>query len=632
MDKQIVRVMSAVNILRWCGKPFFCILLFIALTAGIALHSGYTLAYEGSIPVAQRVLDDLAVRGTTEFFIILKEQGDINGAKTIPTKEEKGRFIYDTLRNVAIESQVGLLQWLRSRGVLYKRFWIVNQVMVRGDEGLLSEVLIRDDVARIDANPAVRGITDPEPDPTKPRVSTPGAVEWGVQRVNADEVWNIYGVNGAGIVVAGQDTGVDWDHPALIDHYRGWNGVSADHDYNWHDSIHNSIGNPCGNNSPVPCDDDNHGTHTMGTVVGDDGGTNKIGVAPGAEWIACRNMDEGVGTPATYAECFEWFMAPYPTGGDSLVDGDPSKAPHIINNSWSCPPSEGCNQDTLESIVATTRSAGIMVVVSNGNAGPWCSTTKDPPALYQQSFSVGATDSSDSLASFSSRGPVTYKGDTYIKPNISAPGVNIRSSVRGGGYRSGWSGTSMAAPHVAGVAALLWSAIPGIIGDINLAEVILELTAFPKNYVSCGDPLGVPNNGYGYGIVDALNAIQSAIPRPDIKVNGSDGPISVPPGTPVTVTVSLNPGALTGYPADWWVAAFIPDGTIFWYTLDSGWVASSTPLRAYDGALFNLPPYTVLDGVTGLPAGPYLLGFAVDDSVNGILELKWFDTVDMTVE
>jgi subtilisin family serine protease len=273
-----------------------------------------------------------------------------------------------------------------------------------------------------------------------------------------------------------------------------------------------------------------------------------------------------------------------------------------------------------------------MVVVSNGNAGPWCSTTKDPPALYQQAFSVGATDSSDGLAWFSSRGPVTYKGDTYGKPNISAPGVNIRSSVIGGGYQSGWSGTSMAAPHVAGVAALLWSEIRGIIGDINLAEIIIELTASPKNYTSCGDPLGVPNNGYGYGIVDALNAIQNAIPQPDIKVNGSDGPISVPPGTPVTVTVSLNPGALRGYPADWWVVAIIPDGTIFWYTLDSGWVASSTPLRAHKGALFNLPPYTLLDGVTSLSGGPYLLGFAVDGNVNGILELKWFDTVDMTVE
>jgi subtilisin family serine protease len=631
VEKYILRDRSKVNMIKWYGKPLFYILLFIAITAGITFNSGYTMSNEGLTPVGQHVFDELAIRGDTEFLIVLKDQGDISGVDLIPTKKEKSCFIYDTLRDVAIESQADLLNWLDSRGVKYRRFWIVNQVLVRGDAALLNEILNRNDVDRIDANPAVRGITDPEPDPNIPRVSTPDTVEWGVRQINADDVW-AYGVKGEGIVIAGQDTGVDWDHPALIDHYRGWDGINADHNYNWHDSIHNSTGNPCGNDSPAPCDDGNHGTHTMGTMIGDDGAGNQIGVAPGAKWIACRNMDEDEGTPATYTECFEWFIAPYPIGGDPFMDGDPAKAPHIINNSWSCPPSEGCNQDTLESIVATTRSAGIMVVLSNGNAGPDCSTTNNPPALYQQSFSVGATNSSDDLASFSSRGPVTYNGDTYIKPNISAPGVNIRSSINGGYYQSGWSGTSMAAPHVSGAVALLWSRLPSIIGDIDLTEDILGLTAFPKNYTSCGDPFGIPNNGYGYGILDVLNAIQNAIPQPDIKANGSDGPITISPGIPVNVTVALDPGALKGHLADWWIAAIIPDSTIFWYTLDSVWVKSFTPLRAYDGALFHLSPYTVLDGVTDLPAGSYLLGFAVDDNVNGVLELDWVDIVDMTIE
>ncbi len=148
------------------------------------------------------------------------------------------------------------------------------------------------------------------------------------------------GYTGQGAVIGGQDTGYDWDHPALKNQYRGWNGASADHDYNWHDAIH-VTGSICGANSPEPCDDDDHGTHTMGTMVGDDGLGNQIGMAPGARWIGCRNMNDGVGTPATYTECYEWFIAPYPVGG-TPDQGDPSKAPDVINNSWGCPPSEGC--------------------------------------------------------------------------------------------------------------------------------------------------------------------------------------------------------------------------------------------------------------------------------------------------
>jgi uncharacterized repeat protein (TIGR01451 family) len=395
----------------------------------------------------------------------------------------------------------------------------------------------------------VRLIDDPEPAPGEIRTLAPSGIEWGVQRIHADSVWSTYGAKGEGIVVAGQDTGVQWDHPALIDHYRGWNGTGADHNYNWHDAIHISSGSSCGGSSPFPCDDHNHGTHTMGTMVGDDGAGNQIGVAPEAKWIACRNMDQGVGTPATYTECFEWFMAPYPLGGNPLTDGNPAMAPHIINNSWGCPPSEGCSQDTLDSIVSAVRDAGIMVVVSNGNSGSACSTTDDPPSLYEAAFSVGATSSSDGLASFSSRGPVTYKGRTYRKPDIAAPGVNIRSSVRGGLYESGWSGTSMAAPHVAGAAALLWSAVPALKGNVDLTEDILELRASPKDFTSCGDPAGVPNNGYGYGIVDALNAVQNPSFSSDVALSMTDHPDPVSTGGELTYTLTVEnggPDAATG--------------------------------------------------------------------------------------
>ena len=168
----------------------------------------------------------------------------------------------------------------------------------------------------------------------------------------------------------------------------------------------------------------------MGTIVGDDGATNQIGVAPGARWIGCRIMDQGYGTPATYAECFQFFLDPYPVVGDPFLDGDPGMAPHVINNSWTCPPFEGCSWDTLQSIVENVRAAGILVVATAGNSGYSCSTVADPPAIYEASFTVGATDSSDSIAGFSSRGPVSVDGSQRIKPADPADHAASRKYLR----------------------------------------------------------------------------------------------------------------------------------------------------------------------------------------------------------
>ena len=172
-----------------------------------------------------------------------------------------------------------------------------------------------------------------------------------------------------------------WTHNAIKPHYRGWNGSTADHNYNWHDSIH-SGGGICSPNHMEPCDDNAHGTHTTGTTVGDDGAGNQIGVAPGAKWIGCRNMDQGNGTPATYTECFQFFIAPTDLNGQNP---NPALRPHVMNNSWVCPPSEGCAPDTLQTIVENTEAAGIFVEASAGNAGPNCSTVDDPPAIYDAS-------------------------------------------------------------------------------------------------------------------------------------------------------------------------------------------------------------------------------------------------------
>lgn len=170
----------------------------------------------------------------------------------------------------------------------------------------------------------------------------------------------------------------------------------------------------------------------MGTMVGDDGGTNQIGMAPGARWIGCRNMNEGMGSPASYAECYQWFIAP-----TDLADNnpDPAKAPDVINNSWGCTPGEGCTYpEILRQVVQNVRAAGILTVHSAGNEGPDCSTVGEPAGIYGESFSIGATDADDQIADFSSRGPVTVDGSGRLKPNVTAPGVDIRSSVPGSGY------------------------------------------------------------------------------------------------------------------------------------------------------------------------------------------------------
>ncbi len=494
------------------------------LLAGLALSvwSAPTTALAAPpAKVAPAVWEATDGGGEAEFLVILGEQADLGATSGVcsppaATREARLRCVYDTLREVALRSQASLRAELDGAGVDYRPFYVANMVAVTGDRALLTRLAARPEVARVAANPRIRQpLPDPRPQPQQDdaRLQAPQGIEWNVARVNADDVWAL-GYTGQSIVVAGQDTGYDWDHPALIDQYRGYNGVTATHNYNWHDAVHtNSHGyNPCGADSSEPCDDHGHGTHTMGTIVGDDGGGNQIGVAPGARWIGCRNMDNGYGTPATYAECFEFFLAPYPIGGDPFADGVPSLAPHVINNSWTCPSSEGCEPDTLRTVVENVRAAGIVVVASAGNTGEGCSTVSSPIAIYDAAFSVGASNNSDDIANFSSRGPVTADGSGRLKPDVTAPGVGVRSSFPGGGYGFN-SGTSMAGPHVAGTVALLWSAAPHLIGDVDGTERIIAEAARPRTTAQgCGGdgPGDVPNNVYGWGIVDALAAVQAS--------------------------------------------------------------------------------------------------------------------------
>jgi len=462
--------------------------------------------------IAPGVAAQTALGGSSETLIVFSEQADLSGAANLPTKREKGYYVYNALRAVAERTQAPVRKMLQERGIPYQSFYGVNMIKVTASRDLLYELAAHDEVMRVEGNPRVRSsipvlnLTIPTgPNLSNPGLATPvtGNIEWNVARVNAPQVW-ARGFHGEGMVVANADTGVQWDHIALKSHYRGWNGTTVNHSYSWHDAT--------SQRSLVPIDPQFHGTFTMSEMVGDDGLGNQIGVAPGAKWIACRNMDNhGVGSPAQYIECFQFLMAPYPMGHPELAN--PAMAPDVINNSWDCPASEGCSLTTLQGIENAVAASGIFQSMAAGNSGPNCSTVSNTPAIYSSGVGVGATDSYNSIARFSSRGPITVDGSNRLKPELVAPGSNIRGAIPYlNMYQGYWSGTSMASPHVADGVALLWQARPSFNGQIAATTKQLTKTAFPLTSTqSCGQFAGkaVPNAVFGYGLLDILKAVQT---------------------------------------------------------------------------------------------------------------------------
>jgi serine protease AprX len=497
--------------------------------------------------IAPQVLADTAADKSTAVVIFLADQADVSAAYAMKDQDARGWYVYNTLTQHAVRTQVDLQTFLKTQGIPYQSFWAANMLVAEADRSLVERLAERSDVARVDSNKPARWIEDPAIGNFSVAPRSPNAInaaEWGVLNVNAPAVW-AQGFTGQGMVVGDLDTGMRWTHNALKPKYRGWDGVTANHNFNWHDAIH-SGGGSCGANTLAPCDDNGHGTHTAGTTVGDDGSGNQVGVAPGAKWIGCRNMDQGNGTPATYTECFQFTIAPTDLAGNNP---NPALRPHVLNNSWGCPFSEGCTTGgELETIVNNTQAAGIFVEVSAGNSGPGCSSVSDAPAIYSASFSTGAIDIGNNLASFSSRGPSTFYTPSILKPNISAPGVNVRSSTRTNDSSFGnMSGTSMAGPHVVGVVALLWSARPSLVRNIAATKTLLQNTANPAVAVApqtCGGTPStqIPNNSFGYGRVDALAAYNASAPT--AAAARISGQIFNAEGQPVSgATITVNGGA-----------------------------------------------------------------------------------------
>ncbi|MGD6744667.1 S8 family serine peptidase [Streptomyces sp. BH106] len=478
-----------------------------SLTATAALFSSPLPAVADSAAAPRPAKVDSALEKAVAhgdeaaFFVVLKDRADLTGAKKQRTHAAKAKTAYNELRAHAKDSQRSLNSFLDKEKVGHKDFWIANAVRVTGDQDLVAELAKRDDVEQLvkvrkfkldDIETSDAKVAEARTAPAASGASAEGdgAPEWGVADVKADQVWDQYDDRGEGIVVASVDSGAQFDHPDLVDNYRGNNGDGTfTNDYNFYDAT-----GTCATSS-TPCDNSGHGTHVMGTMAG----RNGIGVAPKAKWIAAKGC-------ATSDACYndellaagQWILAPTDRNGQNPR---PDLAPNIVNNSWG---DTGGTDPFYEDILAAWDAAGIFEAFAAGNAGNGtaCSTT-DPPGAQVSSYGVGAYDSAGKIAKFSGFGPSRIDGSA--KPNISAPGVDVRSAWPGSAYNT-ISGTSMATPHVAGSVALLWSAAPSLIGKIDETRALLDEGARDVDDTHCGGTAAM-NNVWGDGKLDILASI-----------------------------------------------------------------------------------------------------------------------------
>ncbi len=400
------------------------------------------------------------------------------------------RKVVDALQNAAAQSQQPLLEVLKrgtNQGTVkaFSPYFAVNAIHVQADKEILLELAESPAVAHIVPNPLfqIQEVAPPDPE-----------CEWNIVMADAVSVWNM-GSRGAGIVVGIIDTGVDWQHPAIKQKWRGYNPEDPDNPQpagNWYDVL-----NPTSN--ILPTDPNGHGTHVAGIIVGEDPVTGRMyGMAPDAQWIAVNAFSsDRVATGSDLLAAGQYMLAPL----DSTGTHRPEWAPDIINNSWGRAVSDTSASDFefFRPMVINWRSAGILPVFAAGNTGPDLNTINEP-GCYPESVAVGMIDQSYNLDSQSARGPGFYEG--WIKPDLVAPGVNILSCQSGGGYVS-MTGTSMAAPHVAGAAALIMSKLPGI--TLYEVEHTLKSNADPMLYSDAGG--NRPSDSFGWGKVAANQSI-----------------------------------------------------------------------------------------------------------------------------
>lgn len=422
----------------------------------------------------------------------------------------------------------------RLGGRAVRELWLINGLAVTLPAGR---------VAQLAAHPAVGSVRADSlmlaPSPTEGVAALP---QWNLAAVTAADLWAL-GFTGAGVVVANMDTGVDAQHPDLASRYRG--GANS-----WFD--------PHGQHA-TPHDANGHGTQTMGIMVGGDASGLAIGMAPDARWIAVKQYDDGGQASFSHIhQGFQWLLDP-----DGNADSD--DAPHVVNASWGLAGTAGQCITEFDEDIRILKGAGVAVAFAAGNDGPAAASSVSP-GNNLQGFAVGAVDEALAVAGFSSRGPSAC--DFAIYPDLAAPGANvITADLSFGGLPlyMNVSGTSYAAPHVAGALALLAGAFPGAPVD-QLEAALLD---------SARD-LGAPgaDNDAGHGLLDVRAAF-------DLLGGGA------PPNTPPSITSTPVTTAAEGVPYRYDVAAEDAEGGTLAFAL--GLAPAGMVIDAASGVIDWIP-------------------------------------------
>jgi bacillopeptidase F len=458
------------------------LILAVLLLMPCLVQAGYLT------PDLQAKLDQTSPNDKLKVIVRMAEEADIS---VFPQGQWEAMVQY--LKDFAAISQTDLLATLPRYGnkvSQIKPFWIYNGIAMEATKDVVLNLLRRPDVGCIEEKGIIK--IEPLPGKKEPRVN---GLEWNIARIQADRVWRELGYTGRGIVVGNIDTGVNVNHPTFGGRWRGGSN-------SWFDPI---------NHQSYPYDDNGHGTHTMGIACG--GSTaDSIGVAPGATFVATKAFDASGNVEVD--ACMQWYA------------GLGSAAPNIISNSWGVIG----NSTHYWQITRNLQILGIHQVYANGNSGP-DSGTVGYPASYPHHIGVGGTTTSDTLASWSSRGPSPYFGAiessaNYLdpvwassrrKPDLTAPGLNVRSAWYDTTYRV-LSSTSMSAPHVAGVMALMLEKNP------NLTDPqIWQILTSTCDTFSWGGPY--PNQNYGWGRLNAYRAVL-ATPPSGVDEEAARSPVS----------------------------------------------------------------------------------------------------------
>jgi hypothetical protein len=608
---------------------------------GAALVDGNALSIDTSVKVDRDVLAALASGSRPDVLIHFEGKVDLEAAHRMPGGAMRSAYVFSALTSHADAVQgparAALQAFGRSESNLtdpsgYMNLWLTNSIAVAAISEDEVETLMRTTGVR---SIEIQQVFDPLPEPVRapePSQSLFAPIA-SIARIKAPDVWAL-GFKGAGITVGNTDSGVRHSHEALVNQYRGNLGGSFNHNHHWFDPY---------SFSAAPRTTGAHGTHVMGTSVGDNGGSEQIGVAPEARWIACIGFGGSGGSASTAGliACSQFMVAPTDVGG---ANPNPALHAHVANNSWGGTLCNGAYDSWYDGAIDGLTAAGIVPVFAMGNASN-CSLSPNPPlgqnsspSNYGKVFSVGSSsNNTGTYATHSIKGPTVnvspglpnypdHFGFANLKPQVVAPGVSIRSSTDGGdtAYQSsGWTGTSMSAPAVTGLVALMWNAAPCLTSDYATTGSLIMSTANPIP-VATGSPSdgpgNIPNQATGWGEIDALAAVNAGInhcaitggPDPVIQVSPAVVNLSADAGTSANTTMNVR--NIAGGTLTWTIATAQSAGSCASPTA-SPWLSAAPAAGSNEAGV--IVPVTVSVDASSLAIGNHTAYLCVSSNDSG---------------